>query len=72
MSQGYTYLHILMNALCIITLNVDFFRYSAIIIIVLKINLFRSEIIIFVIRNLNNALSLQYQDDTFQLILLYF
>ena len=34
MSQGYTYLHIPMNALCPIALNVDFFRCSAIIIIV--------------------------------------
>ena len=56
MSQGYTYLHIPMNALCPIALNVDFFRYSAIIIIVLKLNPCRSEIILFVIRNPNNAL----------------
>ena len=28
MSQGYTYLHIPMNALCPIALNVDFFRYN--------------------------------------------
>ena len=56
MSQGYTYLHIPLNALYPIALNVDFFRYSAIIIIVLKLNLCRSEIILFVIRNLNNSL----------------
>ena len=56
MSQGYTYLHIPMNVLCPIDLNVDFFRYSAIIIIVLKLNPCRSEIILFVIRNPNNAL----------------
>ena len=56
MSQGYTYLHIPMNALCTIALNVDFFRYSAIIIIVLKLNPWRSEIILFVIRKFNNAL----------------
>ena len=43
MLQGYTYLHIHMNALCPIALNVDFFRYSAIIIIVLKLNPCRSE-----------------------------
>ena len=34
MSQGYTYLHIHMNALCPTDLNVDLFRYCAIIIIV--------------------------------------
>ena len=56
MSQGYTYLHIPMNALCPIALNVDFLKYSAIIIIVLKLNPCRSEIILFVIRNPNNAL----------------
>ena len=56
MSQGYTYLHIPMNVLCPIALNVDLFRYSAIIIIVLKLNMCRSEIILFVIKNLNNAL----------------
>ena len=56
MSQGYTYLHIPMNALCPIALNVDFFRNSAIIFIVLKLNPYRSEIILFVIRNFNNAL----------------
>ena len=57
MSHGYTYLHIPMNTLCPIALNVDFFfRYSAIIIIVLKLNLCRSEIILFVFGNLNNAL----------------
>ena len=56
MSQGYTYLHIRMNALCPIASNVDCFRYSAIIIIVLKLNPCRSEIILFVIWNLNNAL----------------
>ena len=38
MSQGYTYLHIPINALCPITLNVEFCRYSYIIIIVLKLN----------------------------------
>ena len=56
MSQGYTYLHIPMNALYPIALNVDFLRYSAIIIIVLKLNPCRSEIILFVIKNLSNAL----------------
>ena len=56
MSQGYTHLHIPMNALCPIALNVGFFRYSAIIIIVLKLNPCRSEIILFVIGNINNAL----------------
>ena len=50
------YLHIPMNALCPIALNVEFFSYSAIIIIVLKLNPCRSEIILFVIRNPNNAL----------------
>ena len=36
LSQGYTYLHIPMNAPCRFALNVDFCRYSAIIIIVLN------------------------------------
>ena len=56
MSQGYAYLHIPMNALFPIALNVEFFRCSAIIIMVLKLNPCRSEIILFVIKNLNNAL----------------
>ena len=56
MSQGYTYLHLPMNALCPIAFNVDFLMYSAIIIIVLKLNPCRSEIILFVIRHLNNTL----------------
>ena len=57
MSQGYTYLSTYTyECICPITLNVDFFRYSAIIIIILKLNTCRSEIILFVIRNLNNAL----------------
>ena len=56
MSQGYTYLHIPMNALCPIDLNGIFVRYSAISIIVLKLNPCESEIILFVIRNFNNVL----------------
>ena len=56
MLQGYTCLHIHMNALCPIALNVDFFRYSTIIIIVLKLNPCRSEIILLIIGNLYNAL----------------
>ena len=41
MSQGYTYLHIPMNALCTIALNVEFLGTLAVISSVLKLNMCR-------------------------------
>ena len=60
MSQGSSYLHIPMNVLCPIALNVDIFRIFVIIIIVLKLIPVDERSYYSSFRNLNNALLILY------------